>query len=126
MRWAVGTTSRKSCMRLATSSAVKKFTPVALPPGRLRLPTSPALTGSPVTPNTIGIVAVAALAASAPVPLPGTAITLTPRCTKSAASSANRAFGEAFEKSGYLLGPLGGRAEIEESDHRHRRLLCAC
>jgi hypothetical protein len=39
--------------------------PVALPPGRLRLAASPCLTGSSPTRNTIGIVAVAAFAASA-------------------------------------------------------------
>ena len=38
--------------------------PVALPPGRARLATRPSLTGSSPTPKTIGIVAVAALAAS--------------------------------------------------------------
>ena len=45
----------------------KKTTPVALPPaGRLRLATRPRLTGSPLLANTIGIVEVAAFAASAP------------------------------------------------------------
>src|SRR5262249_32170026 len=33
--------------------------------------------------------------------------------------------GETFAKCGQLLGPLGGGAEIEKSDHRHRRLLRA-
>jgi hypothetical protein len=51
-------------MRFAVNSMVKKLTPVALPPGRLRLATKPSLTGSSLTPNTIGIVVVAALAAS--------------------------------------------------------------
>ena len=40
--------------------------PVALPPGRARLATRPSLTGSSPTMNTIGIVVVAALAASEP------------------------------------------------------------
>ena len=40
-----------------------KFTPVILPPGRLMLATRPDLTGSLPVKNTIGIVAVAALAA---------------------------------------------------------------
>src|SRR5262249_19214028 len=39
--------------------------PVRLPPGRFRLATSPTLTGSTPTPKTIGMVAVAALAATA-------------------------------------------------------------
>jgi hypothetical protein len=40
------------------------LTPVTLPPGRLRLLTKPDLTGSRPLRNTIGIVVVAALAAS--------------------------------------------------------------
>ena len=51
--------------RFAPSSAEMKPTPVTLPPGRLRLATRPSLTGSPPVANTIGIVVVAALAASA-------------------------------------------------------------
>ena len=43
----------------------KKLTPVRLPPGRLRLATRPSWTGSPPVAKTIGIVVVAALAASA-------------------------------------------------------------
>jgi hypothetical protein len=39
---------------------VNTFTPVALPPGRLRLATSPHLTGSEELMKTIGIVALAA------------------------------------------------------------------
>ena len=45
--------------------AEMKLTPVTLPPGRLRLATRPSLTGSPPVAKTIGIVVVAALAASA-------------------------------------------------------------
>ena len=89
MRFAAATNSRSNCMRFATTSTVKKLTPVALPPGRLRLVTSPSCTGSPPAPNTIGIVEVAALAASAAAPLAGVTITLTPRRTRSAASSPN-------------------------------------
>jgi hypothetical protein len=44
---------------------VKKVAPVTLPPGRLRLPTRPNATGSLPIANTIGIVVVAAFAASA-------------------------------------------------------------
>ena len=39
--------------------------PVTLPPGRAKLTTRPRATGSSVTPNTIGMVAVAAFAAKA-------------------------------------------------------------
>ena len=44
---------------------MKKLIPVRLPPGRARLATSPSSTGSSPTMKTIGIVVVAALAASA-------------------------------------------------------------
>jgi putative ABC transport system substrate-binding protein len=54
-----------------------RLTPVALPPGRARLATRPSLTGSSPTPKTIGIVAVAALAAIEPGALTGVAITAT-------------------------------------------------
>ena len=51
----------------------KLVTPVRLPPGRFRLATSPILTGSAATAKTIGMVAVAALAAIAEgVPPPAT------------------------------------------------------
>src|SRR4029077_16304480 len=48
--------------RLGTSSAARKLTPVTLPPGRLRLGTKPSLTGSLPVMNTMGMLAVAALA----------------------------------------------------------------
>src|SRR5262249_57115894 len=65
-RAAPGTRSCNSASRLATTSEVKKFPPVALPPGRPMLATSPTFTGSSPTPKTIGMVAVAALDARAP------------------------------------------------------------
>ena len=65
IRTALGTRSCSSPSRLAAISATKKLMPVALPPGRARLATRPSLTGSSPTPKTIGIVVVAALAASA-------------------------------------------------------------
>jgi FlaG/FlaF family flagellin (archaellin) len=48
---------------------------VALPPGRLRLATRPIATGSPPMAKTIGMVAVAALAASVASVLTGVAMT---------------------------------------------------
>src|SRR5262249_46186600 len=57
--------SRRRPSRFAANSAVKKLMPVALPAGRARLATRPSLTGSSPTPKTMGIVVVAALAASA-------------------------------------------------------------
>ena len=50
---------------------------MTLPPGRLRLATRPSLTGSPPMVKTIGIVEVAALAASAAGVPPVATITVT-------------------------------------------------
>src|SRR5262245_59806244 len=60
-----GTSSCSNPSRFASSSLTKKKTPVTLPPGRLRLATRPSFTGSVPLPKTIGIVVVAALAATA-------------------------------------------------------------
>jgi hypothetical protein len=68
----------------------KKLTPVMFPPGRLRLATKPAPTGSPPNVKTIGIVVVAALAAKIELPPPVAAITATLRAIRSAASAGNR------------------------------------
>ena len=76
------------CRQLADR---RKLTPVTLPPGRLRLATRPSLTGSSPTPKTIGIVAVAALAASA-AGVPVATITATWRRTRSAASAGSRSY----------------------------------
>src|SRR5262249_36512766 len=58
----LGTNSCKSASPLAPSSPVNTLKPVRLPPGRLRLATSPSCTGLAPTPNTIGMLLVAALA----------------------------------------------------------------
>ena len=55
--------SSASCF--GARSTPKKLAPVTFPPGRLRLGTMPALTGSPPLMKTMGMVVVAALAASA-------------------------------------------------------------
>src|SRR6516164_8084570 len=60
---AVGTISCNNPSRFDPSRLLKTLTPVTLPPGRLRLSTRPALTGSSPVVKTIGIVDVAALAA---------------------------------------------------------------
>src|SRR5262249_24939317 len=60
---ALGDSSRSTCSRFGPSMLLKNTTPVRLQPGRLRLGTIPALTGSVPAVNTIGIVVVAALAA---------------------------------------------------------------
>ena len=60
-----GKSSRTSPRRFGPSSLVNTLTPVALPPGRLKLLTRPSWTGSKPLANTMGIVAVAAFAANA-------------------------------------------------------------
>src|SRR5215211_5484594 len=92
MRAAVGTNSRRSPIRFAVNSVVKKLTPVRFPPGRARLAMRPKLTGSWGTAKTIGIVAVAAFAAAAVGMPPPLAITATWRRTRSAASAGNRSY----------------------------------
>src|SRR4029450_13531175 len=79
IRTALGTSSCRNANRLATISLEKKLTPVALAPGRARVATRPGLTGSSHKPKTIGIVVVAALAASAAGVVPGVAMTATRR-----------------------------------------------
>src|SRR5262245_16409958 len=74
---AAGTSSCSSSSRFGCTSAFSDVTPVMLPPGRARLVTSPIATGSDATSKTIGIVVVAALAASAAGVLPGATITVT-------------------------------------------------
>ena len=65
MMVAVGSNSRSSSSRFGPTSTFKWVTPVTLPPGRLRLATRPSRTGSLPVVKTIGIVVVAAFAASA-------------------------------------------------------------
>ena len=62
---------------LRAKLGVKMLTPVTLPPGRLRLATRPSLTGSSPLAKTMGIVVVAALAASAEATPPRRQITAT-------------------------------------------------
>ena len=76
MTVAVGTIWCNFSICFCTSSVARLFTPVALPPGRARLATSPSATGSAAVEKTIGIVVVAALAASADC-VPAAAITAT-------------------------------------------------
>jgi hypothetical protein len=59
-----GTSSDSRSSRLGFSSGAMMLTPVRFPPGRARLATSPAATGSPPPKKTIGIVDVAPFAAA--------------------------------------------------------------
>src|SRR5262249_39337110 len=70
----------------------KSLIPVALPPGRLRLATRPIFTGSAPMTKTMGIVSVAALAASVAAVLPGVTMAVTRRRTSSAARAGRRSF----------------------------------
>src|SRR5262245_40129367 len=67
IRAPVGTSSLSRPRCFAPSSDRKKCTPVALPPGRAMLATRPSVTGSSIELNTIGMFAVAPLAATAAV-----------------------------------------------------------
>ena len=89
MMVAVGTNSCSSSSRFGPSSTPRVVTPVRLPPGRLRLATSPASTGSTPIEKTIGIVVVAAFAAGA-AGVPVATITATWRRTRSAANAGRR------------------------------------
>jgi hypothetical protein len=61
---AEGINSCINSRRFAASSSPSEVMPVILPPGLFRLSTSPSATGSPAVKMTIGIVVVAAFAAS--------------------------------------------------------------
>src|SRR5262249_19840855 len=65
-------------------------TPVTLPPGRLRLSTIPAATGSELVVKTIGMVLVAAITARTAGRAPPTRMTATLRLMRSAASAGAR------------------------------------
>jgi hypothetical protein len=74
---ALGTIPRSNSSRFGPTSTAKVVTPVRLPPGRARLATSPIWTGSIPIWKTIGMLAVAAFAASAAGAPPIVAITVT-------------------------------------------------
>ena len=90
MSRAFGTISRSSANFFASNSDVNRLAPVTLPPGRLRLATKPTLTGKSLPVKTIGIIDVAALAASAGRSPPAAMITATCRFTRSVAMPGNR------------------------------------
>src|SRR5438132_6034060 len=85
-----GTTSRKSSSRLGAASLCWIDKPVMFPPGRARLATRPAPTGSPTDAKTIGMTVVARLAA-ATAAVPWVMVTSTLRRTNSLEISAFRA-----------------------------------
>jgi hypothetical protein len=83
-----GTISLSNSSRFPLKSGATMLKPVAFPPGRARLATRPAATGSPMMAMTIGIVPVAVLSALA-AGVPPVTMTSTLRPTRSAASSAS-------------------------------------
>src|SRR6516225_8205086 len=98
MTVAAGTSSVNTSSCFCPNSTASAVTPVMLPPGRLRLETSPAAIGSPPVTKTTGIVAVAALAASAGGVPPTAAITATLRETRSASSVGNRPYSPSAQR----------------------------
>ena len=90
MEPAVGTSSRSSSTRFAATAVCSIPMPVAFFPGWLRDATRPIATGSLPMLKTIGIVCVAALAASAEEEPLGIAITETRRRTRSPINSGSR------------------------------------
>src|SRR5262245_48090694 len=92
--------------------------PVILPPGRLRLVTRPIATGSVPETNTMGIVAVAALAARPDTSPPMVTMTATPADDKAS-------FVQSLAKDGDRLRICSGRTAAEESNHRQATLLSA-
>ena len=118
--------------------------PVALPPGRARLATRPSWTGSSPTPKTIGIVAVAALAASAGrVAGRGdhghlSADQIGHQCRQAIVLALQpvvldrhvlafdvAGFVETFAERGHIARGGIGRPVVDKPDHRQRRLLRA-
>ena len=88
-RASLGTASLSISSLLVFSSVAKLESPVTLPPGRARLATKPAPTGSAAFAITMGMVVVAFFAANAGR-VPETTIRSTLRRTRSAASSGRR------------------------------------
>ena len=140
---AFGNSSRISSSRFGAKARPAKLTPVTLPSGRFRLVTRPVCTGSAPDVKTMGIVAVAALAARTarapaarnqhrhltanqigrqlrqPVVLAGR-----PTVFDRHILTRNKAgFVEALAECDGLVGIAVERPGVEESDHRLRRLL---
>src|SRR4029450_12693924 len=91
-RDARGTTSLRSCSSLPTGSSDRNVEPVTLAPGRARPSTSPTPTASPTPTNTMGMLLVARLAASAAGVLQAERMTSTLLCASSAASAGSRSY----------------------------------
>src|SRR4029453_8154187 len=89
-RLACGTISFSSSTRLLAISDVSELMPVTLPPGRAKLATRPLPMGSAAINMTMGILAVACLAAWTGASPPAAAMISTGRPTSSTASAESR------------------------------------
>src|SRR5262249_32756651 len=143
MRRAWGTSWCRSCNRLASNSLANILIPVRLPLGRARLVTRPSRVGSSPTRKTMGIVVVAALAATAAGPSAGDDHGSLPgQLARHLRQTIDSTFGPAVADRDVLtldesdlfqaLAECGKtrchairRSAVEKPDHRHRRLLRA-
>ena len=122
MSVAEGMSSRNNSNCFGPTSTPKEATPVILPPGRFRLATSSTATGSAAVTKTIGIVAVAAFAASAGG-VPATTITPTCRRTRSVANTGSRSFWPSAQRySIFTLPPSTGPVSLRPWWNARRRL----
>src|SRR5262249_10147783 len=140
-----GTRSRSRPSRFGSIRFVTKVAPVILPPGRLRLATSPTFTGSPPSPNTIGIVAGGAYGAERARAAAGRAdrgrvaahqvggdgrqagvVPVRPtELDRDVLPLDEAAFGQAAAERGDQMRGFLRRARAHETDHRQRALLRA-
>ena len=141
---ALGTTSCSSSSRFDATSVFKDVVPVTLPPGRFKLATRPTVTGSALVLKTIGMVVVAALAASAEAVVGGSDygdLALNQVCNQHRkpvrmvfCPPAFNRYILAFDKRGLVQAPMKrgqglpgitGRFPFEEANDRHLCLLRA-
>src|SRR5215471_15926647 len=139
----VGSSSRNSSSRFGAISTPKLVTPVTLPPGRLRLATSPTATGSVATLNTIGDRCGRRLGRECGRRRTGrdhghlTTNQVGRQCRQPVILILGEAifkrdvltldeacFSQAPADVGHEVWVVAGRPGTEEPDHRHRRLLC--
>src|ERR1051326_8751401 len=106
-----GTSCCNSSKRLAINSAELNDSPVALPPGCARVLTIPAPTGSPTPTNTIGIVALALLAASV-AGVPCVTSICTPASISSRAISTRRSAWSSPQRSSSATSPSSAQPSV--------------
>ena len=145
-RSATRTASGRSCRmisnRFDASSTLNVETPVTLPPGRLRLVTSPTATGSAPVVKTIGMLVVAAFAASGEGSALLCGYDLHVSLARSAARAVNRSYcpcanrysmvtsrpstnpaSRSPSRKALMRIEASRRSAVKETDHRNRCLL---